>query len=332
MRHSASSGGCPPRGERPQASLSAASSPRSRHSPSTLTVEQAVQKYLEDQRSHHRRPKTLEWHEHALELFRHYLLTEHHCLLLGQITEAQVRGWFVSLSQMRSARGPVLQTSTVESYARSARAFCHWLVRHTYLHVTPFAHLALPRLETRMLQPLTSEEWERLLQACHAARKCRVPAERATARNRAILWLLFDTGMRVSEVCRLRLCDVDWEQGILLIRGKGEQARRLSLGHEGLRHLRAYLDASRLGVTAPVEQRGVGQDHLFLSETGRPLTKNGVVLLFGRLRKRAGMRRKSVNPSLLRESFALRYLQTGGEPFILQELLGYIKDGVYSSR
>jgi len=323
MRHIASSGCCPSRGERPQASLSPASSTRSRHTPSTLTIEQAVQKYLEDQRSHHRRPKTLEWHEHALELFRHYLLTEHHCLQLCQITEAQVRGWFVFLSQMRSARGSVLQTSTVESYARSARAFCQWLVRHKYLHVTPFAHLALPRLETRVLQPLATEEWERLLQACHSARKCRVLAERATARNRAILWLLFDTGMRVSEVCRLRLCDVDWDQGILLIRGKDGQARRLSLGHEGLRHLRAYLDTSRLGVTAPVEQRGVGQDHLFLSETGRPLTKNGVVLLFGRLRKRAGIRRKSVNPSLLRESFALRYLQTGGEPFILQELLGY---------
>src|SRR5207248_4158719 len=86
-----------------------------------LTIEQAVRKYLEDQRSHHRRPKTLEWHEHALELFRHYLLTEHRCLLLCQITEAQVRGWLAFLSQMRSARGSVLQTSTEESYARSAR-------------------------------------------------------------------------------------------------------------------------------------------------------------------------------------------------------------------
>src|SRR5207248_7390426 len=213
-----------------------------------LTIEQAVRKYLEDQRSHHRRPKTLEWHEHALELFRHYLLTEHRCLLLCQITEAQVRGWLAFLSQMRSARGSVLQTSTVESYARSARALCQWLVRRKYLHATPFAHLALLRLETHALQPLTPEEWERLLQVCHSARKCRVLAERATARNRAILWLFFDTGMRVSELCSLRLSDVDWEQGILLIRGKGARTRWISLGHEGLRHLRAYLDTSRLGV------------------------------------------------------------------------------------
>jgi site-specific recombinase XerD len=175
-----------------------------------------------------------------------------------------VRGWLAFLSQMPSPRGPLLHTSTVESYARSARAFCQWLVRHRNLQATPFAHLALPRLETRVFHPLAPEEWEQLLLACRSARKINVLAERATARNRAILWLLFDTGMRVSEVCRLHL-----------------------------------------------------------SETGRPLTRNGMALLFGRLRKRSRIRRRGVNLSLLRESFALRFLQTGGEPCILQELLGY---------
>jgi site-specific recombinase XerD len=90
-----------------------------------------------------------------------------------------------------------------------------------------------------------------------------------------------------------------------------------------LRHLRAYLDTYRQGAAACRALRGASEDHLFLSETGRPLTKNGMALLFARLRKRAGIRRKGVNPSLIRESFALRFLQTGGEPLILQELLGY---------
>src|SRR5262249_31333540 len=77
MRSAAAPCGSLPAGEQPQMSLAPPSGIRSRHTPSTLTIEQAVQRYLEDQRSHHRRPKTLEWHEHALELFRHYLLTEH---------------------------------------------------------------------------------------------------------------------------------------------------------------------------------------------------------------------------------------------------------------
>jgi site-specific recombinase XerD len=312
-----------PGGEQQQVSLSPASSTRSRLTPSTLTIEQAIQDYLEDQRNHHRRPKTIEWHEYALELFQRYLRSRHQCLLLGQITQAQMHGWLAFLFQTSSAKGSLRSTSTVESYARSARAFCQWLVHHRYLQASPFAHLALPKPETRMHHPLTPQEWEQLLLACSSARNIDMLAERATARNRAILWLLFDTGMRVSEVCDLRLSDVDREQGMLLIRGKGIQARRLTLGHEGLRHLCAYLETRRLGVAVPPEQRGASQDHLFLSETGCPLTKNGMALLFSRLRKRAGISRKGVNPSLLREGFALRFLQTGGDPLMLQELLGY---------
>lgn len=161
-----------------------------------------------------------------------------------------------------------------------------------------------------------------------------VLAERATARNRAILWVLFDTGMRVSEVCTLHLVDADRKQGMLRVRGKGAQERRLMLGREGLHHLLAYLDKYRLGEAACVERGGASQDHLFLSETCRPLTKSGIALLFGRLRKRAGITRKGVNPSLLRESFAVRYLRAGGDLCALRELLGQKKSASvnYSQR
>ena len=194
-------------------------------------------------------------------------------------------------------------SSTVESYARSARAFCQWLVRHRCLQATPFAHLHLPQVENRLLHTLEPEEWEHLLLACRPSKKTDVLAEWATTRNRAVLWLLFDTGMRASEPCELRLADVDREQGIVRARGKGPHARRLTLGHEGRRHLLAYLDEDRLREGTCREPRGASEDYLFLPETGRPLTKNGMTLLFGRLRKRAGITRKGVSPSQLREGF-----------------------------
>lgn len=148
MRCAAAPNSCLPRGEQPQVSLTPTSSTRSRHTSSTLTIEQAIQDYLEDRRSRHRRPKTIEWHAHALELFQRYLLSEHQCLLLGQITQAQVRGWVAFLARTPSARGSLLQTSTIESYTRSARAFCQWQVHRKDLHATPFAHLVLPKLES----------------------------------------------------------------------------------------------------------------------------------------------------------------------------------------
>src|SRR5450755_1843177 len=186
----------------------AAASPQLPHrKPSDRTLEHAMQDYLEDQKRHHRRPKTLEWHEQALGSFQSYLLTEHQCILPNQITEAQVRGWFAALPLTPTASGTHRSPGTVASYARSARAFCQWLVRHRYLHATPFAHLPLPPMETCSPHPIEPEEWDQLLLACHPPKETGALVDQATARNRALLWVLFDTGMRVSEVCRLRLGD-----------------------------------------------------------------------------------------------------------------------------
>lgn len=102
------------------------------------------------------------------------------------------------------------------------------------------------------------------------------------------------------------------------VRGKSATARQLTLGYEGLHHLLAYLDDYRLSTAVC----GGSSDHLFLSEAGSPLTKSGITLFFDQLRKRAGITRKEVGPALLREGFAMRYLQAGGDLRTLWKLLG----------
>lgn len=293
---------------------------------SSRTLEQAIQRYLEALKQHHRRPKTLEWHVQALGLFQRYLLIEHQCLLLDQITEMQVRGWFAALPLMPTATGALRSPNTVESYARSAQAFCQWLVRHRCLPSTPFADLHLPPVENRSPLPLEPEEWEQLLLACHPSKETGALANQAAARNCAMLWLLFDTGMRTTEVCALRLGDVDREQGMVRVRGKGATVRWFTLSHEGRRHLLAYLDQYRLKAAKHFKQDRANAQPLFLSERGRPLTKGAIGLLFGRLRKRVGM--SKIRASHLRKHFAARYMQTGGDQHTLLELLGQQKSGM----
>lgn len=147
--------------------------------------------------------------------------------------------------------------------------------------------------------------------------------EQAAARNRAILWLCFDTGMSTAELCALRLGDLDRSSGIIAIRGEGTRQRRLALGQPALHHLFAYVDIYRPDEEELSAYGKAGEDHLFLSETRLPLTTNTLALLFARLRKRAGMYGKSISPQSLRRNFALRYVQAGGNPRGLQELLGY---------
>ncbi len=148
-------------------------------------------------------------------------------------------------------------------------------------------------------------------------------ADRAAVRNRAILWLLYDTGIRVSELCGLRLADFDRKHAVITVRGKGSKERRIALGNNCLRNLVYYLDRHRPGEEELEEWGSAGEDHLFLAETRTPLTKNGVEMLFLRLRNRAGITDKRISPHILRHTFAVRYLVLGNDPFSLQELLGH---------
>jgi site-specific recombinase XerD len=135
--------------------------------------------------------------------------------------------------------------------------------------------------------------------------------------------LLYDTGIRLAELCGLRLGDFDRKRGLLTVKGKGSKERRIALGNNCLRNLLYYLDRHRPDEEELTEWGSGGEDHLFLSETRLPLTKNGVTLLFARLRKRAGITDKRVSPHIFRHSFAIRYLVLGNDPFSLQELLGH---------
>ena len=237
--------------------------------------------------------------------------------MLEALTTAVVREWLAGLCSEPSETGTARSSSTINAYARSARAFCHWLVLQRYLERTPFVKGTVPKATNHLAYILKPEEFEHLLRVCGPSGEL---VDHATARNRALLWLFWETGLLVTEVCGLRLWDVDREQGQVRIQGPDAEARWVPVGAIGLHALLCYLDHLRL-----VEAKETaGGEVLFLSERGQPLTPNAITLLFPRLSRRAGMRGKGVSPSLLRDTFAVRYLQQGGHPKTLQQLLGLV--------
>jgi integrase/recombinase XerD len=183
--------------------------------------------------------------------------------------------------------------------------------------------VAFPKVGQPLIQTITTEEFEKLLLACAPPHETGPFAERAAVRNRAILWLLYDTGIRVSELINLRVSDVDRKKGVVTVMGKGSKERRIALGQNCLRNLAYYLDKHRPDVVELAEWGSAGEDHLFLSETRQPLTKNGMEMLFKRLRTRAGIVGKRISPHILRHTFAMNYLIKSNDPFSLQELLGH---------
>ncbi len=210
-----------------------------------LSIQRAIQSYLQEQRANERSVKTLEWHQTALGLFQQYLVDKRHLHLLCQITEAQVRGWVAFLGTTPSTKDTTRSAGTIVTYARSARAFCHWAVRNGYLESLPIVRGTMPKARRKLIHVIEPEEFERLLLACRAAGERDASGERAAARNRSILWVLLDTGMRVGELCGLRLSDVDRERQALRVRGTGGNERWLGLSSNGWDQMLSYLERYR---------------------------------------------------------------------------------------
>jgi site-specific recombinase XerD len=289
----------------------------------STTVERAIADYLLDHEGGNSSQKTLQWHQTALGLLCRFLQEERGITLVGEVDAADINAWFASMRKTPSSRGKVRSERTIQTYARSARAFFHWLVRRETIERNPFDRVTFPKVGKPLIRTIEPEEFERLLVACTPPGEVGPLADRAAARNRAILWVLYDTGIRLSELCGLRTGDFDRKHGLITVLGKGSKERRIALGQNCLRHLLYYLERHRPGEEELAEWGSAGEDHLFLSETRTPLTINGVTLLFARLRKRAGITDKRISPHIFRHTFAIRYLVLGNDPFSLQELLGH---------
>jgi site-specific recombinase XerD len=289
----------------------------------STTVERAIADYLLDHEGGNSSQKTLQWHQTALGLLCRFLQEERGITLVGEVDASDINAWFASMRKTPSSRGKVRSERTIQTYARSARAFFHWLVRRETIERNPFDRVTFPKVGKPLIRTIEPEEFERLLVACTPPGEVGPLADRAAARNRAILWVLYDTGIRLSELCGLRTGDFDRKHGLVTVLGKGSKERRIALGQNCLRHLLYYLERHRPGEEELAEWGSAGEDHLFLSETRTPLTINGVTLLFARLRKRAGITDKRISPHIFRHTFAIRYLILGNDPFSLQELLGH---------
>ncbi len=282
-----------------------------------------IEAYLQDHIGGNSSEKTLEWHRTALGFMQLFFKEELDITQIEEVEADDISAWFAHLRSTPAARGKVRSERTVQTYARSARAFFHWLVRRGTIERNPFERVVFPKVGRPLVHTITAEEFEKLLLACAPPHETGPFAERAAVRNRAILWLLYDTGIRVSELINLRLCDLDRKKGVVTVMGKGAKERRIALGQNCLRNLAYYLDKHRPGEAELAEWGSAGEDHLFLSETRQPLTKNGMEMLFKRLKKRAGIVGKRISPHILRHTFAMNYLLKSNDPFSLQELLGH---------
>lgn len=279
-----------------------------------------------------RRPATpLETFLHHVDAFLSYALAE--LGLAHNSVEAYYRDLreFAGFVTRRGARAPAdvtraavsvylldvrrrgLSVGTVKRRTAAIRSFYRFLQREELVDHDPTLDLAPPRPTLRLPRVLTEEEVGRLLAAPD-------PATPAGSRDRALLELLYASGLRVSEATGLDLGDVDLSEELVRAVGKGNRERVVPVGSKAIAALQAYLRTVR-----PHMARS-GTQALFLSRRGGRLTRQGCWKLIRQYARRAGIT-KTLTPHVLRHSFATHLLERGADLRAVQEMLGHASVG-----
>ncbi|HAZ07358.1 MAG TPA: hypothetical protein DCZ01_02295 [Elusimicrobia bacterium] len=245
-------------------------------------------------------PGTLAWYKQILKMFARYLETQ------GVTTARAVTPTLIRehLEDMRE-RGN--GTVTVARTYGGLRCFFGFLARERMIPQNPFQLVEKPRMERKLIKPLSLDQVRLLLVQCNQKRY-------DEHRLWTIMVLIFDTGLRISEVIGLRKDAIDFQSGVMRVMGKGGKERQVPFGLNSKRALWNY--AARRGDVP-------GQDLFFVSRFGGRCCRYLLRKEFHRLGAQAGIQGVRVSPHTMRHTFATQYIMNGGDAFSLQQILGH---------
>jgi integrase/recombinase XerD len=222
-----------------------------------------------------------------------------------------VRSFVASLSaSTHGAEDEPYKATTVVRTLSTVRSFHRFCVREGLAEDDPAAGVVRPRLPRALPHPLTVDEAIAVVEAP-------ITTSIAGLRDRAILELLYGGGLRISELTGLDVDDLDLEDGVVRVLGKGGKERDVPLGGPARDALQTYLSGGR-----PALATARSRAALFLNARGGRLTRQSCARLLDRHAHAAGIRR-TVTPHDLRHSFATHLLEGGADVRVVQELLGH---------
>ena len=224
-------------------------------------------------------------------------------------------------SLMTAQRGDVLafMASRVQAGARprstarqlsSFRRFYRYQLREGHLREDPTAQIAMPKVGRSLPRSLTEEEVEALLAAPAVS-------DPLGHRDRTMLEVLYATGLRVTELVNLKLVQVNLNQGVLKIVGKGNRERMIPLGEEAVQWIQQFLQGPRVEILLERQT-----DFLFPTRRGDRMTRQAFWHIIKRYARKAGVS-KDLSPHTLRHTFATHLLNHGADLRVVQMLLGH---------
>jgi site-specific recombinase XerD len=254
-----------------------------------LTLGAAVGHFLTAKAAEGSSPKTIEWYRMVLGRAARDLGARRP---LDSLMPTELRVWLLHL---RESLSPI----SVAGYVRGVKAFGNWCAAEQLAEARSLRTLRRPQVPHKLVEPLDDDALRRLLDA-------------ASVRDRAIVLLMLDTGLRLSEVAGMRRCDLR-SDGTVKVTGKGARERIVPVGNAARQAMLRYLRQTTASESeAPI----------FHARGGGALSARGIQQVFNRLKWRASIPGRC-SPHQLRHAFARAYLVNGGDAFGLQRILGH---------
>jgi integrase/recombinase XerC/integrase/recombinase XerD len=225
------------------------------------------------------------------------------CLYTGchspiDVTANHVRAFLLRLQEHNCAK-------SVHDYYRVLKRFFNWMVEEDILQYSPMTKIKPPRVPETIIKPFTDSHIRGILLLCDEH-------TRAGIRNRAIILMLLDTGIRLNELANIQLADLDLDNETVIVMGKGNRQRMVRIGKVAQKALLQYLLS-----------RKDNHSCLWVTEEGKPLAKAGISVMFRVLKHRAGFQDVRLSAHTFRHTSGTWALLNGASERDVQLLLGH---------
>lgn len=250
-------------------------------------------------------PHTLEAYKHDISRYLKFISDFDVVSTLDDIKPMHVRAFIHMLSDLH------LQSSSIRRNFSVIRSYHTFILDEKYSTIDPSEQLEAPRIPQKLPTVLTVNEVEKLLAVIDTSTSTGI-------RDKAMIELLYSSGLRVSELVNMRLVNILANQGVIKVLGKGMKERLVPMGGKAAYCLEKYLNDARQKLV----KKGKRTEFLFLNVRGGKITRKGVWPLVKAYATKAGIE-KNVSPHTLRHSFATHLLEGGANLRAVQEMLGH---------
>ncbi|WP_203638166.1 tyrosine recombinase XerC [Levilactobacillus wangkuiensis] len=262
--------------------------------------------YLQGERQYS--PETVKAYREDLEEFTQFLADNGGTKAWTAIDQLDVEVYLSDLYDRHYAR------TTIARKLSTLRSLYNFLMSNGQAKDDPFAYVQLKHHQNHLPRFFYEREMTALFAAAGAN-----PNEQLATRDSALLEVLYGTGIRVSECVNLTVPDIDFDNRIMLIHGKGNKERYVPFGHYASDALQQYFTAAR---TPIMTQHQETHAFVFINHRGQQLTTAGVTYLLNQIIKRSTLTTE-IHPHMLRHTFATHLLNRGADLRSVQELLGH---------